>query len=220
MGEEFLINQRFIVNTVLNNLTDKETGKETRLEQRLMDVLFLLASNNNKLVTREQIIKEVWDDYGGAGEALNQAVSFLRKVLGDNNKEMIETIPKKGYILHAGINDVLEKEEFIEKINTIHKPRKRKLYFIAVLICLIGLVAYFVYIANSNKKTTNPDVLPAYKQAAGADVIKDSVSQNADIFNNRKAAEANVIKDSVSQNADVLNSKKAAHDSADANVYK
>src|SRR4051812_34692418 len=103
MKEPFLINERFQVNPDLNYLTDKETGKETRLEQRLMDVLWLLAANHNQLVTRERLIREVWNDYGGADEGLNQAISFIRKILADSNKEIIETIPKKGYILHAAI---------------------------------------------------------------------------------------------------------------------
>ena len=65
----------------------------------------------------EQLIKEVWNDYGGADEALNQAISFIRKVPVDNNKEIIETIPKKGYVLHAVISNVENEHNILPTYN-------------------------------------------------------------------------------------------------------
>ena len=168
MKEQFLINGRFLISPVLNNLTDKETGKETRLEQRLMDVLCLLTANHNQLVTREQLIKEVWNDYGGADEALNQAISFIRKVPVDNNKEIIETIPKKGYVLHAVISNVENEHRLSEKETVITKNSKKP-YWIVGLLCLLLLFVYFSYV-----RTSNSDKLPNNTETKGADVLGDS----------------------------------------------
>ena len=112
----FVLNNRFLVNPVINNLSDKKTGKNVRLEPRLMNVLCFLAVNAGQLVSREQLIEAVWNNYGGADEGLNQAISFLRKLLDDPNKKVIETIPTKGYLLKATIADtVIEEEKVINK---------------------------------------------------------------------------------------------------------
>ncbi len=104
MDKTFAVNKRFLVEEPLNTVKDLENNQEHRLEPRLMRVLCILASREGELVTREQLINEIWNDYGGAEDSLNQAISYLRKTLQDTNKEIIETIPKKGYILHASIN--------------------------------------------------------------------------------------------------------------------
>ena len=195
MKEQFLINGRFLISPVLNNLTDKETGKETRLEQRLMDVLCILTANHNQLVTREQLIKEVWNDYGGADEGLNQAISFIRKVLVDNNKEIIETIPKKGYVLHAVISNIEEESKLSLPEKEVVVPKNsKKSYWIAGLLCLLLLFGYFIYV-----RTSNSNKLPNNTETKGADVLKDS---------------------SVKPGADNLNIKKTSPDSVSADVHK
>lgn len=105
----FQINDRFWVDRSKNEVRDKENGQETRLEPRLMKLLCLLADRCGEVVTREHIIKEIWDDYPGANEGLNQAISFLRKQLADDNKTIIKTLPKEGYSFHASISWVAEK---------------------------------------------------------------------------------------------------------------
>lgn len=42
-------------------------------------------------------------DNPGGNEGLSKAVSFLRKMLGDENKEIIPTIPTTGYGFHGEI---------------------------------------------------------------------------------------------------------------------
>jgi DNA-binding winged helix-turn-helix (wHTH) protein len=195
MKEQFLINGRFLISPVLNNLTDKETGKETRLEQRLMDVLCILTANHNQLVTREQLIKEVWNDYGGADEGLNQAISFIRKALADNNKEMIETIPKKGYVLHAVISNIEEELKLLlTGKETVVLKNSKKPYWIAGLLCLLLLFGYFFLV-----RTSNSDKLPNNMETKGADVLGDST---------------------VKLGSDNLDIKKTPPDSASADVHK
>jgi DNA-binding winged helix-turn-helix (wHTH) protein len=195
MKEQFLINGRFLISPVLNNLSDKETGKETRLEQRLMDVLCILTANHNELVTRDQLIKEVWNDYGGADEGLNQAISFIRKVLIDNNKEIIETIPKKGYILHAVISNIEEESKLPppEKETVVAKSSKKP-FWIVGLLCILLMFVYFTYM-----RTSNTGKLKNNTETKSADVLGDS---------------------SVKLGSDNLDIKKTTTDSVSADVHK
>jgi DNA-binding winged helix-turn-helix (wHTH) protein len=174
---QYILNNRFLVNPGLNYVRDQQTGKEARLEPRLMEVLSFLTERVNQLVTREELIKEIWKDYGGGDEGLNQAISFLRKLLEDSNKEIIETIPKKGYIIHATITE-----------NTIPTIRqgKKTLYRVAGLLSLLLIIAYFIYSGTSAKKTENPDSQVDHKTNNSADKIRDSsIKKNPDKLENK-----------------------------------
>ncbi|WP_100612083.1 winged helix-turn-helix domain-containing protein [Confluentibacter lentus] len=97
---EEMITERFVFNPNRSLLIDTTTTNEIKLEPRLGNLLSLLCDNRGKLVTREDIIDKIWNNYGGAEDGLNQAISYLRKVLLDKDKKIIETIPKKGYVLN------------------------------------------------------------------------------------------------------------------------
>jgi DNA-binding winged helix-turn-helix (wHTH) protein len=104
MGEEtYLINNRFLVDLQVHSAKDMHTEVEHHLEPRLIGVLSALLKKPGILVTREMLIKEIWNDYAGAEEGLTQAISSLRRLLADDAKEVVKTIPKKGYILTAPV---------------------------------------------------------------------------------------------------------------------
>lgn len=60
-----LINDRFYVDPSRSGITDNRTGKLDHVEPRLMKLLCLLAASGGKTVSRETIVKEIWDDYPG-----------------------------------------------------------------------------------------------------------------------------------------------------------
>jgi len=138
--ESFYINNRFFTDPATNIVKEIKGTNETRLEPRLMLLLCLLSQNEGKVVSREFLIKEIWNDYGGADEGLTQAISFLRKVIGDQKKQIIETVPKKGYILHATISKNMNEEEL--KIERTKKTFNWYLIALTVLVVLIS--GYFL----------------------------------------------------------------------------
>ena len=116
-----------------------------------MEVLGLLLSNPNHLVERKRIISEVWQDYGGADESLNQAISHLRKIFDTDQESdepsFIETITKKGYRLNVPVN----MEDTESRISTGFKNKINKLYLIiGLLIIIIGLLIYFLVRSSPN----------------------------------------------------------------------
>ncbi|WP_207435748.1 winged helix-turn-helix domain-containing protein [Sabulibacter ruber] len=135
----FTINNRFRVIPSLNLVLDTESGQERRLEPRLMQLLCILSANEGKLVTREELAKEIWQGYGGADEGLNQAVSFLRKALHDSGRVLIETVPKKGYILHGSIAQAGDLPEETEA--AYGKGKYRRWVMIACAVVLVIAVA-------------------------------------------------------------------------------
>ncbi|GIC76049.1 transcriptional regulator [Moritella sp. F3] len=70
-----------------------------KIEPQLIQLLLLLVSAQGNIVSRERIFEAVWPNMVVTQNSLNQSISKLRKLLGDNSKspEMIITNPRKGY---------------------------------------------------------------------------------------------------------------------------
>jgi TolB-like protein/DNA-binding winged helix-turn-helix (wHTH) protein/tetratricopeptide (TPR) repeat protein len=77
-----------------------------RLTPKLMDLLVTLAMHAGHVVTRDELLHEVWGERGPVSdEPLTRAVAELRKLLGDvrAGSTYIETLPKRGYRLIAPV---------------------------------------------------------------------------------------------------------------------
>ena len=80
----------------LRNCVLEIGGRSHRLEPRLAGVLDLLVRRGGAPVTRDEFLESVWDE-DGSDEALNQAISRLRRLLG--RSDLILTLPRVGYRL-------------------------------------------------------------------------------------------------------------------------
>jgi len=76
-----------------------------RLEPKAMELLVALSSRPGEVVSREELLSAVWPGVVVGDEALSQAVTKLRKALGDDVRApiYIETISKRGYRLIAPV---------------------------------------------------------------------------------------------------------------------
>ena len=76
-----------------------------RLEPRTMDVLATLAARAGQVVSREELLAAAWPGVVVGDEALSQAITKLRRALGDDPRapKYVETISKRGYRLAAGV---------------------------------------------------------------------------------------------------------------------
>jgi TolB-like protein/Tfp pilus assembly protein PilF len=79
-----------------------------RLEPKMMQVLLCLAQRSGEVVSKEQLVREVWRDTFVTDDVLIRCVSELRKAFGDSAAKpaFIETIPKKGYRLLVPVTPV------------------------------------------------------------------------------------------------------------------
>jgi TolB-like protein/DNA-binding winged helix-turn-helix (wHTH) protein len=81
-------------------------GTEThKLEPRAMRLLLCLADSADTVVSVDRLLAEVWPDVVVGSASVYQAVSQLRKVLGDVDPSptYIATVPRKGYRLIASV---------------------------------------------------------------------------------------------------------------------
>src|ERR1700736_3968681 len=84
-------------------------GTETqKLEPRTMRLLLCLANSAGAVVSVDRLLAEVWSGVVVGSTSVYQAVSQLRKLLGDvdPNPTYIATVPRKGYRLIAPVKRV------------------------------------------------------------------------------------------------------------------
>ena len=74
---------------------------EERPEPRVFGVLIALAKRDGDLVTRDELVDELWDGRPTSDEPINRCLSQLRRHLGDKSRphQYVETLPRRGYRL-------------------------------------------------------------------------------------------------------------------------
>jgi TolB-like protein len=74
-------------------------GQEIHLDPVVLKLLIYLIDNNDRLVTRQELMDTVWGDTVISESALSKAVARLRKALGDDSAthRYLETVHSQGY---------------------------------------------------------------------------------------------------------------------------
>ncbi len=94
----------FEVNPSQNTLSHK--GQLYGVEPLVMDVLVHLANRPSEVVSRDELINQVWLFNPGADESLTRAISLLRRIfrIDKSIENYIETVWKRGYTLAAPVD--------------------------------------------------------------------------------------------------------------------
>jgi transcriptional activator of cad operon len=82
-------------------------GEESvRLEARTMRLLVCLAENAGEVVSIDDLLNQVWQGVIVTQDSVYQAVTSLRRLLGDDPKQpmYIATVPRRGYRLVAAVS--------------------------------------------------------------------------------------------------------------------
>jgi len=127
-----------------------DPGSE-RLEPKVMELLFLLGSRPNQVLSRDEIMQQLWPGLVVGDDTLARAVSKLRKSLGDDPKSprYIETIPKRGYRFIFSEADVpaAAVPDVPDAMVTIPAPTKARPAWrwvaVAVVSITLGAAAWF-----------------------------------------------------------------------------
>jgi two-component system OmpR family response regulator len=71
-------------------------GQEIELTAREYDVLEFLARRPGRVVSRSELLDEIWSDYEGSPNIIDVYVGYLRKKLG---RALIRTVRGSGFVL-------------------------------------------------------------------------------------------------------------------------
>ncbi|GGA02075.1 winged helix-turn-helix domain-containing protein [Dyella caseinilytica] len=81
-------------------------GETVRLEARTMRLLLCLAENADHVVSIDDLLEQVWQGVVVTPDSVYQAVTSLRRLLGDDPKQpvYIATVPRRGYRMVAPVS--------------------------------------------------------------------------------------------------------------------
>ena len=142
----------WIIQEHANLLTREDTV--LRLEKRVMAVLMHLIDADGQVVAKDALIDRVWHGASVSDHSVANAISDLRKALGDDRKNptYIETIPKRGYRLIKSAKVIEEKSEgppsapHIAPAGNAPMPR---IIMLGALALIISVVLSFIFLRPS-----------------------------------------------------------------------
>jgi TolB-like protein/DNA-binding winged helix-turn-helix (wHTH) protein/Flp pilus assembly protein TadD len=126
-------------------------GGRARLDRKVMDVLMLMARHAGQVVTREDLHAALWPGAVVTDDAATRCFYELRRHLShaggdDRYRDLIETLPKRGYRLNAAVKPTVSPNEATGNDPAppaVRRSRRWILAFVAaVALAAIGVVAY------------------------------------------------------------------------------
>jgi DNA-binding winged helix-turn-helix (wHTH) protein/TolB-like protein len=78
-------------------------GKPIHLPAKEFETLLLLVENNHKALSKDEMMKAIWQDSFVEEGNLAKQISRLRKILNTDGEQFIETLPKHGYRFSADL---------------------------------------------------------------------------------------------------------------------
>lgn len=122
-----------------NRMELRRGGSAIEAEPKALRVLFCLIHNRDRVVTKEDLIREVWAGSSVTDNALTRSVAQLRKALNDDARQprYIETVPTVGYRFLPSVEKIFEPpaEE------PAHRPPRRWRWPVLALVILAVIVA-------------------------------------------------------------------------------
>ncbi len=94
----------FLLDSESRHLT--QNGDIIKLTSKSFELLQLLLKKHGKVVTREEILRRVWQEEFVEDSNVNVQIAILRKILGNQN-DFIQTISKRGYCFTAKVEETL-----------------------------------------------------------------------------------------------------------------
>lgn len=93
----------------------RQDGEPVRIEPQVLSTLILLASNSDRMVSRDELIEKVWHGRIVSDAAVSARIKSARKAIGDDGKQqrLIKTVHGKGFrfvgrierLVHQGAPD-------------------------------------------------------------------------------------------------------------------
>lgn len=143
----------WLIEPAMNRLS--KGSESVSVEPRIMHVLTCLAARPGEVITRDELIETVWSKVMVNEEALTQAISQIRRVVGDDTRSpgFIQTIPKRGYRLIVKVRP-------FPGIGGEKKPASiSRTRILAILGTLVAVsIAVSIIVVLSGSRSSDPPV--------------------------------------------------------------
>jgi DNA-binding winged helix-turn-helix (wHTH) protein/TolB-like protein/Tfp pilus assembly protein PilF len=119
-------------------------------------VLMALAKRDGNLITRDELIEEVWEGKAFSDEPIQQAIALLRKHFGDKQPhKYIETLHRRGYRLIQPV-DLHHKPDALDAEPATEDSRSLRRWKAVTAVVAIGFVAIAIYALVDTPRSEPP----------------------------------------------------------------
>src|SRR5918994_301950 len=81
-------------------------GEPTHLTDKVFDTLLLFIRRNGQLLSKDEMMRSLWEESFVEEGNLAKNISRLRKILNTDGVELIETLPRRGYRFRADVRQI------------------------------------------------------------------------------------------------------------------
>jgi TolB-like protein/DNA-binding winged helix-turn-helix (wHTH) protein/Tfp pilus assembly protein PilF len=163
----------------------RRAGRLVKLERIPLQLLFLLAENRDRLVSREEILLAIWgkDVFVDADNSINTAVRKARQALKDNpeNPRFLRTIPGKGYRFTAPVSSSAPSSPVVADLQ-IGQPSRKRLPKWPVLAAFVLVALVTTGLILRSRLTKPPKTIPKKAMLVVLPFLNLSADQREDYF--------------------------------------
>jgi TolB-like protein/DNA-binding winged helix-turn-helix (wHTH) protein len=143
-------------------------GETSRIEARTMRLLLCLAEHAGEVVSIDDLLNQVWPDVTVAPDSVYQAVTSLRRLLGDDPRQptYIATVPRLGYRMVATVSPWADQSVAQTGTQTNAQTPGGRLrdgyrWAVGAALCIALVVAFLFHgkVANNNP-SASPAIAP------------------------------------------------------------
>jgi adenylate cyclase len=78
-------------------------GEEASLRRKSFEALRYLVQNSGRLIPKEELISALWPATTVTDESLTNCIAEVRLAIGDSERTIIRTVPRRGYLFTATV---------------------------------------------------------------------------------------------------------------------
>lgn len=166
-------------------------GTPVPLAPKAFQVLLVLIRHNQQVVTKDDLLTEVWPGTFVEEANLSRNIFLLRKALGESPQDhrYVLTVPGRGYRLAENVRLVPEQAMSIvaathSKIQVQTKESNRLLMIVLVAMCLVAAAALAFWLQLHRKPTLSEKdtvVLSDFANSTGDSVFDASLRQGLSV---------------------------------------
>lgn len=142
---------------------DMSRGTDTtRLDERSLRLFLFLVEHAGQVLSADEILKQVWQGVIVTPDSIYQAITSLRRHLGDDTKNpaYIATVPRRGYRLIAKVGPVIKPDTFpiLPARKPLFKPSPRVLFISALMVVALAVLSIplMAWRAQASTQEINP----------------------------------------------------------------
>jgi DNA-binding winged helix-turn-helix (wHTH) protein/Flp pilus assembly protein TadD len=139
---------------------------------KALETLILLVERRGEIVSRDELLQEVWKETFVEEGNINYTISLLRKTL--ENKNLIQTVPRRGYRFTASVREISQNGKSLTESpepqsNSITEKSPARWIMISIFLVSLLFLTSFAYWQRAGDK---PGKLPGTSSAQNAEAMQ------------------------------------------------